>query len=159
MDSESDRRTVLKQGAASAFLPAMMPAAALAQTPNAVPDTVQAVKVYDLREIEERAKAVLPKGPYDYIATGVGDGWTQQENLDALKRVTLTPRFMTGARSADQSITLLGSKLATPVIIPPMGNHGMVHASAEAGTARGAEAEGVLMTPSIFSTLSLEEIA
>jgi len=47
--------------------------------------------------------------------------------------VQILPRQLVGVTSPDISATLLGSKVATPVFIPPMAAHGLAHASAEKG--------------------------
>jgi lactate oxidase len=46
-----------------------------------------------------------------------------------------------------------------PIIIPPMGSHGLAHVIKEEGAARAAHAVGTLMMTSTQSNLSMEEIA
>ena len=57
------------------------------------------------------------------------------------------------------STSLLGSKIAMPIITSVMGGHGMAHVTAEAGTAKGTDAAGTLMEVGSQSTLSMEQIA
>jgi L-lactate oxidase len=124
-----------------------------------VPSLVGPVTVINLRELEARAQAVLPKGEFDYIAGGSGDEWTKAENEAAFKRITIAPRFLGDHRPIDASTTLLGQRFSSPIFVCPMGGHGMAHTSAEAGTAQGVAAEGALLTVSAMSTLTLEDIA
>ncbi|HVY34841.1 MAG TPA: alpha-hydroxy acid oxidase [Caulobacteraceae bacterium] len=123
-----------------------------------VPSVVQPIRVFNLRELEERAKAVLPLGNWSFIAGASGDEWTKAENEAAFHRVTLAPHFLGGVREVDTSTTLLGSKLAAPIIVCPMGNQGLAHTTAEAGMAIGTAAEGLLMACSTQSTLPMEAI-
>lgn len=123
-----------------------------------VPSVVQPIRVFNLREMEERAKAVLPLANWSFIAGASGDEWTKAENEAAFHRVTLAPHFLGGVREVDTSTTLLGTKLAAPIIVCPMGNQGLAHATAEAGTAIGTAAQGLLMACSTASTLPMEAI-
>jgi lactate oxidase len=123
-----------------------------------VPSAVQPIKVLNLRELEERAKAVLPPGNWAFIAGASGDEWTKAENEAAFNRVTLAPHFLAGVKSADTSTTLLGAKLSAPIIVCPMGNQALAHTTAEAGMAMGTAAEGLLMACSTQSSLPMEAI-
>lgn len=123
-----------------------------------VPSAVQPIRVLNLRELEERAKAVLPPGNWAFIAGASGDEWTKAENEAAFHRVTLAPHFLSGVKTADTSTTLLGTKLAAPIIVCPMGNQANAHMTAEAGTAIGTAAEGLLMACSTASSLPMETI-
>lgn len=117
------------------------------------------LRIVNLRELESRAEAVLPRGPFDYIAGGAGDEWTKAENEAAFKRMTIVPRFLGDHRPVDTTTSLLGTKVSCPIFVCPMGGQGLAHSSAEVGTAKGAAEEGALMTVSAMSTLPLEVIA
>jgi isopentenyl diphosphate isomerase/L-lactate dehydrogenase-like FMN-dependent dehydrogenase len=70
----------------------------------------------------------------------------------------LAPHFLSAVKTADTSTTLLGTKLAAPIIVCPMGNQANAHTTAEAGTAIGTAAEGLLMACSTQSSLPMEAI-
>jgi isopentenyl diphosphate isomerase/L-lactate dehydrogenase-like FMN-dependent dehydrogenase len=57
------------------------------------------------------------------------------------------------------SSTLLGVPMSMPVLVTPMAAHGLAHVSAEAGTAKGADAAGVLFVAPLLSNLTMEDIA
>ena len=120
---------------------------------------VRRLQLTDLIAIEGEAAKVIPKGGFDYIAGGAGNEWTLHANHTAFDRCQIMPRVLTGVEHPDLRTQLLGFDLALPVMVPPMGAHGLAHISAEAGTARGAAAAGTLFVPSTESTLTLEEIA
>jgi L-lactate oxidase len=120
---------------------------------------VKRIRVIDTRDLEEEAQKILPKGGFDYIARGSGAEWTFRENLRALESTPLEPRFLAGFAKPDLTTTVLGSKLPFPIIVPPMGSHGLAHVSKEIGTAEGVAATGTLMILSTQSNTSLEDVA
>lgn len=123
------------------------------------PTQVRKIEIYDLRQLEGMAQKVIPPGGFGYISSAAGDEWTKRENEAAYKRVTILPRYLSGYSDAVLETTLLGTKISMPVIISVMGGHGMAHATAEAGTAKGAAAASTLFTVPSMSNLSMEEIA
>ncbi|RAI39606.1 hypothetical protein CH338_08885 [Rhodoplanes elegans] len=123
------------------------------------PSSEQKINVISLRDLERQAEKVLPPFGFHFIAGGSGDEWTLRENEAAFDRVVIEPRFLSGVKVPDTTTTILGAKLALPVLAAPMGMHGFAHAGKEAGTAKGTAAAGALyVTPSV-SNLSVEDIA
>jgi lactate oxidase len=125
----------------------------------AAPTEIKAIEFINLRELEPAAQKVIPNGGFGYISSAAGDEWTKRENEAAFKRVTIAPRYLTGYKDADRSTTVLGSKLATPLMVSAMAAHAMAHESAEIGSAHGTNAAGALYCAASLSTKSLEEIA
>jgi lactate oxidase len=123
----------------------------------AAPTDVKAIEIINLRELEARAQKVIPTGGFGYIVSAAGDEWSKHENEAAYKRVTIVPHYLTGLDSADTSTTLLGNKLSMPIIVTVMGGHGLAHASAESGSARGAAAAGTLMIVPSQANVTLED--
>ncbi len=123
------------------------------------PTEIKKIDLINLRELEGLAQKVIPSGGFGYISSAAGDEWTRRENEAAYKRLTIVPRYLNGYKDADMSITLLGSKIAMPIITSVMGGHGMAHVTAEAGTAKGTDAAGTLFEVPSQSTLTMEQIA
>ena len=119
----------------------------------------QRIKIINLLELEPEAQKILPVGGFGYISSGSGANWTRRENMAAFERIHIDPQPLNGTEKVDLSVEILGSKLSMPVIIPPMGSHGLAHVSKEEGTAKAAHAVGTLMLTSTQSNLSMEEIA
>jgi lactate oxidase len=119
----------------------------------------QRIKIINLIELEPEAQKILPVGGFGYISSGSGSNWTRRENMAAFERIHIDPQPLNGTEKVDLSVEILGSKLTMPVIIPPMGSHGLAHVSKEEGTAKAAHAVGTLMLTSTQSNLSMEEIA
>jgi lactate oxidase len=119
----------------------------------------QRLKIVNLFDLEPEAQKVLPGGGFGYISGGSGANWTRRENMAAFERIHVDPQPLGGADKVDLTTEVLGSKLSMPIIIPPMGSHGLAHVSKEEGTAKAAHAVGTLMLTSTQSNLSMEEIA
>jgi isopentenyl diphosphate isomerase/L-lactate dehydrogenase-like FMN-dependent dehydrogenase len=155
------RRGVLAAGAGAPGGPALAaPApAALPATPPPAPGPEQALRIVSPERLEAAARAALPRAVFDFIAGGAGAELTARANRAALDAATITPRVLTGAGPPDLSLTLLGQRLPHPVLVAPMGLHGLAHPRAELATAEGAAAAGALFMAAMVSTRSLEEIA
>jgi L-lactate oxidase len=124
----------------------------------AAPTEIKAIE-FILRELEAAAQKVIPPGGFGYISSAAGDEWTKRENEAAYKRLTILPHYLSGYAAADRSTMLLGTKISMPIVLSPMGAHGMAHATAEAGSAKGTDAAGTLYIAATPSNLSLEQIA
>ena len=143
------------------------PEAAPPQTPSPsvsvpgydAPTEIKKIDLINLRELEGLAQKVIPAGGFGYISSAAGDEWTRRENEAAYKRLTIVPRYLSGYKDADMTATLLGSKIAMPIITSVMGGHGMAHVTAEAGTDKGTDAAGTLFEVPSQSTLTMEQIA
>lgn len=117
------------------------------------------LEILNLDSLEARARERLDPMLFDYIAGGSGDEWTLHENRAAWSRLQLLPRMLRGVGTRDQRTTVLGTAVSFPVLVPPMGFHGLCHADAELATARGAASAGTIFVASTVSNKSLEAIA
>ena len=117
------------------------------------------LEILNLDSLEALAQERLDPMLFDYIAGGAGDEWTLRENREAFSRVQLMPRMLRGVGQRDQRTTVLGTSVSFPVLVPPMGFHGLCHADAELATARGAANVGTIFVASTVSNRSLEAIA
>jgi isopentenyl diphosphate isomerase/L-lactate dehydrogenase-like FMN-dependent dehydrogenase len=119
----------------------------------------RALAILSPERLEAEARAALPPAVYDWIAGGAGAELTMRGNRAALDAAAITPRMLTGAGPPELSLTLLGQRLAHPVMVCPMAMHGVAHPRAEAATAAGAAAAGALFIAPMAATVSLEEAA
>lgn len=113
----------------------------------------------NLLELEERARAKIPRATYDYIAGGAEDEVSLRRNREAYDRWALRPRVLVDVSRRDTSTTVLGTEVSMPVLVAPTAFHGLVHPEGEVATARGTAAAGTLMVASTIATRTLEEIA
>jgi isopentenyl diphosphate isomerase/L-lactate dehydrogenase-like FMN-dependent dehydrogenase len=114
---------------------------------------------YSIRALRELARKRLPRMLFDMVDGGAGDEITMRRNEEALAEIELIPRMLSGAPRRDQSVELLGERLASPVVIGPTGMAGFLWPHAELATARAAARFGTIYSTSHASTASMEEIA
>jgi L-lactate dehydrogenase (cytochrome) len=112
--------------------------------------------VGDFRELARRR---LPRQLFDYIDGGSYDESTMAANVADLSSVLLRQRILRDVSDLDLEQTVLGRKLAMPVILGPVGLAGMYSRRAEVSAARAAEKAGVVFCESTVSICSLEEVA
>lgn len=115
--------------------------------------------ILNLDSLEGRARDRLDPMLFDYIAGGAADEWTLGENRAAWGRLQIVPRMLRGVGQRSLATTVLGTPVNFPVLVPPMGFHGLCHLDAEAATARATAAEGTIFCASTVSNCSLEGIA
>jgi isopentenyl diphosphate isomerase/L-lactate dehydrogenase-like FMN-dependent dehydrogenase len=110
-------------------------------------------------EYEALAKERLPQAEYDFIAGGATDELTLRRTRTAFDAIMLRPRMLVDISQPDLSTTVLGQRIAFPILLDPAGGHGRAHSEGELATARAAGAMGTVMLLSSGSTYRLEEVA
>ncbi|WP_445505913.1 alpha-hydroxy acid oxidase [Niallia sp. 03190] len=112
-----------------------------------------------IEEWEEKAKAKLEKGPFDYIRSGSGDEETLNANRLAFQKWSILPRVLRDVSLSAATTTLFGKDLSFPLILSPVGYQGLADEEGEKAAARAAARAGIPYIASTVSTYSLEEIA
>jgi L-lactate dehydrogenase (cytochrome) len=115
--------------------------------------------IITIEDLRARARRRLPRTVFDYIDGGAGDEITVQRNRAGFDRYALRPRVFTNVAVRDQSTTVLGEHLASPLILAPTGLIGMVVPRAEIMAARAAATSQIPFVLSSMATCSLEEVA
>jgi 4-hydroxymandelate oxidase len=115
--------------------------------------------ILNLDSLDSLARGRLDPMLYDYIAGGSGDEWTLAENKTAWSRIQLLPRMLRDVSERSLATTVLGTPVSFPVLVAPMGFHGLCHLEAEVATARATAAERTIFCASTVSNCSLESIA
>ena len=105
------------------------------------------------------ARRRLPKAFFDYIDGGAYNELTLAANRGDLDALKLHQRVLRGASNIDTSTTVLGEKLAQPVILGPVGLAGLYARRGEVQAARAAQAAGVPFCLSTVSICSIEEVS
>lgn len=101
----------------------------------------------------------LGPGLTDYIQKTAGEGKTFRSNLSAYSRYDLVAGTSSNdASTPDTSVSILGRKIATPVMIAPTAWHGMFTPQGEAATSAAAKTFGTNYVISSFSTLDFPQI-
>jgi L-lactate dehydrogenase (cytochrome) len=116
---------------------------------------MRAVNIEDLRRA---AKRRLPRAVFDYIDGGAETEFTLRENCRAFETVTFRPRCAVSSATCSLETTVLGTKLALPFILAPIGSSRLFYPRAEEVAARAASGAGTAYTLSTFSGCLLEDV-
>ena len=117
------------------------------------------MELINLQDYERLARDRMDPAAWAYYSGGADGEVTLREELAAFERLRLIPRVLRGVASADLRATVLGTPVSMPVMVAPMGVHGMAHPEGECATAKAAGERGTLMAVSTVSTRSIEDIA
>src|SRR5579863_3133197 len=119
--------------------------------------TVQrAVNIDDLRKLAQRR---VPRAVFDYIDGGADGEITLRENRRVWGDIFFRPRNAVATPKCDTRVNVLGSDLALPMILAPLGSSRMFHPSGELAAAKAAGDAGIAYTLSTFSGYSFEQLA
>ena len=82
-----------------------------------------------------------------------------RRNRAAFDRVVFRPRVLVDVARIDPSVTILGQRLAFPIMLAPTAFNCLGHPEGELAAARAAGAAGTLMVVSTTASSSIEEVA
>jgi lactate 2-monooxygenase len=111
------------------------------------------------RALEQAARARLSPRAWAYLAGGAGRESTMEANTAAFSRWRIVPRVLRNVEKRDLSIELFGRRLASPLLLSPIGVLDLAHRDADLAVARAAAGLGV---PFIFSnqaSVAMEQCA
>jgi isopentenyl diphosphate isomerase/L-lactate dehydrogenase-like FMN-dependent dehydrogenase len=110
-------------------------------------------------ELQKKAAEIMKPEAFAYIAGSAGAETTARNNLEAFNQYQIIPRMMGNVSQRDISIELFGRKLASPVLLAPIGVLSLAHPQAEVALAKAANEVRVPIIVSTVSSKTLEEIA
>jgi L-lactate dehydrogenase (cytochrome) len=119
----------------------------------------RAAQIVNVRNAKQRARRSLPRVLYDYIEGGADDEFTVTENEHAFRTLKLRPRMGIDVGEPHLSTTVVGSRLALPVLLAPCAFVQMVHPDGAVGVARAASAAGTIAILSRMALCTPQEIA
>lgn len=97
-----------------------------------------------LAEIEARAEARLDPVLWNYLMAGAGSGLTLRDNVEAWERLRLLPHVVTAVAAVSTATTLLGTPVASPIMVAPTGRATRFHPDGEAAVLAAAAASGTI---------------
>ncbi|KAM5350822.1 hypothetical protein ACJ41O_007327 [Fusarium nematophilum] len=109
--------------------------------------------------LAERAREVMSKNGFHYIASGAGEGATVEHNRLAFRQWQLIPRVLRPTHRRNLSVTLFGEKYDSPVLMAPVGAQSLYHEDKEIGTATACASLRVPFTLSTSASTGIEELA
>jgi isopentenyl diphosphate isomerase/L-lactate dehydrogenase-like FMN-dependent dehydrogenase len=151
----NNRRALLSFLAASPILAASSAFRAVA----AAAGPASAADALDVFDLEVAAQKVVPPAHWGYLQSGVDGNVTRDANHAAYARWQLIPRRFVDVSRMDLSTEVLGTKMASPVMISPIGGLRALHLEADIGVARAAKAKNQLQIVSTQMSDNIEDIA
>ncbi|MFM0257236.1 alpha-hydroxy-acid oxidizing protein [Paraburkholderia sediminicola] len=115
--------------------------------------------MFSVKDYRAAAKRRLPRMVFDYLEGGADDESGLGNNRAAFERWELTPSRLVDVSHRDQTISLFGRTLPTPLVIAPTGLNAAFWPSGDAALARAAGEAGIPFALSTASNMSIEEVA
>lgn len=103
----------------------------------------------DPSELERRARLVMSRRAWAYVAGGAGDGRTMRHNRAAFEQWRVVPRMLHGTERRELATEVLGTQLPAPLLLAPVGAAGLVRPDSDLLIAAGA---ATARTPYVFSS-------
>jgi len=154
--ARASRRRLLRYLLASPLLAGAPALKSFAQDAGKELDDIeQALNVFDFEAI---AKKKLPPAHWGYLATGVDDDATIAANREGFANYDLRVRRMVDVSAIDTSITLFGTKWATPIALCPVSSLQAFHNDGEIAVAKAAATRKHLQMCSTLSSYSIEHV-
>ena len=112
----------------------------------------------NLRDFEALARARLPQLAWDYYASGADDESCLRRNCEAFERIALHYRVLVDVSQRDASTTVLGQRVAMPILVAPTAFHRLAHEDGELASVRGAGDAGTIFILSTLSNTAVEQV-
>jgi isopentenyl diphosphate isomerase/L-lactate dehydrogenase-like FMN-dependent dehydrogenase len=167
LNEQPTRRQILEWLAASPVLgltAGLAPAIAGEQVAGGAAASASALRTaadaLDVFDMEAAAQKIVPPAHWGYLMSGVDGETTLRANSAAYSKWQLVPRRFVDVSRMDLSTTLFGSKVASPVMISPIGGlRAIGPADGDIGVARAAKAKNQQHIVSTQMSDRLEDIA
>ncbi|MGW3564139.1 alpha-hydroxy acid oxidase [Streptomyces sp. NPDC000941] len=108
---------------------------------------------------EAEAERRLPPHAYAYYASGAGRDVTRDEGLRDWDALRLLPHMLRRVSGVATRTTVLGTEVATPVLVAPMAGQEYAHPDGEQEMAKGAAGAGSLLGVTTWTASRFENIA
>jgi isopentenyl diphosphate isomerase/L-lactate dehydrogenase-like FMN-dependent dehydrogenase len=115
-----------------------------------------AINIDDLRRL---AKRRLPRAVFDFADGGAEDERTLRANSSDFAKLVFRPKVLVNVSQRDQTTTILGQPVSSPLIVAPTGLAGMLWPRGEVEAAKAAANRDVIFTLSTLGACSVEEVA
>lgn len=120
------------------------------------PPSLRSPHVINIEDLRRRARRRLPRVVFNYVDGGADDEVTLRENCRVFQDVTFRPRQAVAMAGVDLRTRVLGSDLAFPALLAPIGYLRLIHPRGELAAARAAGAAGMGFIQSTISGHALE---
>ena len=113
----------------------------------------------NIEDLRRAAKWNMPKAMFDFVDGGANAEWTMRRNQSEFERIMFDPRVLVDVSDRDQSTTVFGQTIKTPIMIAPTGLTSIAWPNSELLAARAANRAGAGFALSTYASNSIEEIA
>ncbi len=120
---------------------------------------VSSPRVVNIGDLRRLAQLRLPRVVFDYVDGGAEGEVTLRENTQAFEEVTFRPRNAVAVKGCDLRVNVLGSELAMPLLLAPVGFSRLIHPQGEVCAARAAGKAGAGFVLTTISGCPLETVA
>lgn len=112
----------------------------------------------DVEDLRRRVRQRIPRFAFEYLDGGCNEEVNLRRNTEDIRRIELTPRYLTSQGSTDLSTELFGETYAAPFGVAPMGLQSLMWPNAAEILAEAAIAHNVPFVLSTCTTSSIERI-
>ncbi len=121
------------------------------------PRTIE--RCHNISDLQAIAGRRLPSPILGFLEGGADDEVTLRRNTTCFDHFELVPRALVDVSKISTSVTVMGQKLAWPMILAPTSMSRLFHPGGENAVARAAADSGALYSLSTVSSTSIEEVA
>jgi L-lactate dehydrogenase (cytochrome) len=121
------------------------------------PRSLRSPRVINIDDLRRQARRRLPGVVFNYVDGGADDEITLGENCRVFQDVTFRPRQAVVTPSCDLRTRVLGSDVAFPALLAPIGYLRLIHPGGEIDAAHAAGAAGTMFIQSTISGHALEK--
>ena len=129
------------------------------RSPVVSPITRRLAGALTIADLRRAARRRTPRAVFDYVDGAADSGVTARKNFDAFGDTVFVPEGLHSVADPDLSTTLLGQRMAMPLVFAPTGYTRMMHHEGEAAVARVAQRNGLPYTLSTVGTSTVEDVA
>ena len=115
----------------------------------------EAINVFDFEPV---CRNNVPPAHFGYMASGIDDEVTLRANREGFLKFQLRPRRLVDVSKVDMSVSILGTKYDSPIVVAPIGGQKSFHEEGEIAVARAAKAGNHLQILSTATTSGVEEV-
>src|SRR5215471_18501731 len=115
-------------------------------------------RVINIADLRRLAEARLPRVVFDYLDGGAEDEITLRENCRSFQDIEFIPHNAVAIGDCDLHTHVLGTEIAFPALLAPVGYSRLMHPGGEVVAAQAAGEAGTIYILSTISGHRLEKV-